>query len=115
MKTHMRRTLAKVGGIRLSRRPVYFVTVEQGRPPVPKHAQFDEDRPMTLDALWIRRAQARTGAAVLPLLLAGCAVLFPPRRGVAGGAAPSATPATAATAAVERGSRSKPGASLYSR
>ncbi|MFI5244971.1 MAG: group 1 truncated hemoglobin [Gemmatimonadales bacterium] len=84
---------------------------------------------MTLDARWIRRARARTGAAALPLLLAGCTFLFPPRTGAGGGSATSAAPAApmtsgsasgasapAATATVfARASSSKPGASLYSR
>lgn len=89
-------------------------------------APIDEDRPMTLDARWIRRAHARAGTAVLPLILAGCSFLFPPRPGMDGSPAPSAAPITsgsasgaaapAASATVfARASSSKPGASLYSR
>lgn len=71
---------------------------------------------MTLDARWIRRARARTGAAALPLLLAGCTFLFPPRQGAGGGSATSPAPAATANGTViALASSSKPGASLYSR
>ena len=73
-------------------------------------APTDEDRPVTLDARWIRRAHARAGIAVLPLILAGCSFLFPTRRGVDGSRAPSAS-----VTVLARASSSKPGASLYSR
>jgi hemoglobin len=82
--------------------------------------QNDEDRPMTHAARSFRRAQARTGVALLPLLpllplmLAGCSVLFPARRGIDGPRTPSV--ATAPSASAPAPARSaKAAATLYSR
>jgi hemoglobin len=77
---------------------------------------------MTLTTRWFRRAHARAGVVALPLILAGCSFLFPPRRSGDSAPVPSATPAPtaaptpvpAATVAVREPS-SKSGPSLYSR
>jgi hemoglobin len=53
-------------------------------------AILDEDRPMTIDVRSTRRATARACFAVLPVILAGCASLFPAPRGAGGGSAPAA-------------------------
>lgn len=116
MKTHLLQTLAKV---RVNQAVTYPRTIRQcwaGMAARYEDAPIDEDRPMTLDARWIRRAHARAGIAVLPLILAGCAFLFPPRSGMGGSPAPGAESAPAASATVfARASSSRPGASLYSR
>ena len=54
---------------------------------------------MTLNARSIKRAHAAIGVALLPILLAGCAVLFPPRVRTTG----SSAPAPSAPAASEAG------------
>ncbi len=51
---------------------------------------------MTVNARTLHRAQARVGIALLPVLLAGCAFLFPPRDGMSHRSSSSA-PAPAAT------------------
>jgi hemoglobin len=110
MKTHLLQTLAKV---RVNPAVAYARIIRQcgaGMAARYEDAPSDEDRPMTLDARWIRRAHARAAAAVLPLILAGCSFLFPPRPGMDGSPAPSASVTVFA-----RASSSKPGASLYSR
>lgn len=55
---------------------------------------------MMLNARINRRTPARAGVLLLPLLLAGCEILFPPRPGM-GGAAP--TPAAGASASTAAG------------
>jgi hemoglobin len=60
-------------------------------------APIDEDRPMTINARTLHRAQPRIGIALLPLVLAGCAVLFPPRDGMGGHSSPASAPASAPT------------------
>src|ERR1035437_2821729 len=99
MKTHLLQTLAKV---RVNPAVTYPRTIRQrwaGITARYEDAPIDEDRPMTLDARWIRRAHARAAAAGLPLILAGCSFLFPPRPGGAGARAPSAAPRARGSAA----------------
>ena len=110
MKTHLMQTLAKV---RVNPAVTYARIIRQcgaGMAARCEDAPIDEDRPVTLDARWMRRAHARAAAAVLPLILAGCSFLFPPRPGMDGSPAPAASATVFA-----RASSSKPGASLYSR
>src|ERR1019366_2707357 len=98
MKTHLLQTLAKV---RVNPAVTYPRTIRQcwaGMAARYEDAPTDEDRPVTLDARWIRRAHARAGTAVLPLILAGCSFLFPPRPGMAGSRAPSAAPMASGSA-----------------